>query len=244
VQDGKAADASQCAAAALTRMPSNPEVLFWAIRINGLLASKALQRFEAAAPDAPRTHLLLGDMNLQRARYVEAAQQYQRVLQAERESMAAWQGLAIAYLHDGNVDQAIDCANHVLASEPESPAANQVLGEALVARRMFAEAEIPLRKALLSPQSNAAHLHALLGRAEAGLGRTASAIAELEKGLASDTDGSLHFQLARLYRQTGNTGAARKAEELSQALANQRLQRATIETDDSASVHEAAQPQP
>lgn len=241
---GRIADAAQCAASALARTPSDLELLFWSIRIDELLAARALQEFRASAPEAPKTHLLLGDMERERRHFSEAEQQYKRVLETQPDNLAAWQGLAVAEFQDGKSDESMEAARHVLAAEPENVTMNELLGEVLVAGRRFADAQAPLRKCLAKPQGDVARVHALLGRSEAGLGHTSAAITDLQLGASSDTDGSLHFQLSRLYKQAGDLEAARKAAALSENLAKQRRERATLETLDSGSVHEAAQTQP
>ena len=54
------------------------------------------------------------------------------------------------------------------------------------------------------------------------------AIAELRAGLESDEDGSLHYQLAMLYRQTGNTSESSLLMAQSKELARLRRKRAEI----------------
>jgi tetratricopeptide (TPR) repeat protein len=242
VDNGRLADAAQCANALLRHTPKEPELLFWSIRINERLASKALELFRASDPHAPRTHLLLGDMDRQRGNLEAAEGEYLIVLASEPHNLVATIGLAIADLRDGKNDQSIERARAVIAEDPSSAAANQVLGEALIAKHEFVEAEGPLREALSQRSDDAGHLHALLGRAEAGLGHTTTAIQELELGASSDVDGSVHFQLSRVYRQTGNQEAARKAAATSALLVRQRADRGLLETADSTSSHVDGQP--
>ena len=47
------------------------------------------------------------------------------------------------------------------------------------------------------------HLHALLGQVYAETDRIPAAISEYKTGLPADQDGSIHFQLARLYQKMG-----------------------------------------
>lgn len=242
VNDGKIADAAQCANMGLQVNRNEPELLFWSIRVNELLASQALELFRASAPDAPRTHLLLGDMDRQRGDLEAAEKEYQTVLTAEPHNLVAAVGLAIAYLRDGKTDESVERARAVLAEDSSSEAANQILGEALIEKRQFVEAEAPLRDALSSGSDNPAHLHALLGRAEAGLGHTAIAIKELELGAPSDVDGSLYFQLSRLYRQVGNEQGAVKAIATSKMLVRRRMDSSLLETADHTSARVNGQP--
>jgi tetratricopeptide (TPR) repeat protein len=53
-----------------------------------------------------------------------------------------------------------------------------------------------------------ARLHALLGQVYAETNRIPAAILEYKAGLAADEDGSMHFQLARLYQKSGDKNEA------------------------------------
>jgi predicted Zn-dependent protease len=54
-------------------------------------------------------------------------------------------------------------------------------------------------------------VHALIGKAYAETGRTQEAIEQLKMGASSDVSGSLHYQLARLYRKMGDSKNASAA---------------------------------
>jgi tetratricopeptide (TPR) repeat protein len=76
--------------------------------------------------------------------------------------------------------------------------------------------------------SMARQLH-LLGQIYASQGDTERAIEEYKLGLPSDDDGSVHFQLGRLYQRTGETKLAAEAFADSKTL-NQRKQTAVRAT--------------
>ncbi len=69
-------------------------------------------------------------------------------------------------------------------------------------------------------------IHALLGQVCASQGDTQRAIEEYKLGLPSDDDGSMHYQLGRLYQKTGEATLAARAFADSKAL-NLRKQTAT-----------------
>ena len=112
--------------------------------------------------------------------------------------------------------------------KPNDPELNLLFGEALVAQRKYQEAEAPLQKSLSGKPQLLPQAHALLGQVYAGLGRVPEAIANLKLGLDADEDGSFHYQLARLYRQTGDTAAAAAAMEQAKSLAQEHRARAVI----------------
>ena len=220
--------ATTAARLARAKLPADPEVLYWSIRADQRLAVEALERFQRIAPDSPQTHLLLGDMDRQRHHYDEAISEYKLALDEAPNDPAALQGLTSAYLFDGKIEDAVKTATAALSLKPNDPELNLLFGEALVAQRKYQEAEAPLQKSLSGKPQLLPQAHALLGQVYAGLGRVSEAIANLKLGLDADEDGSFHYQLARLYRQTGDTAAAAAAMEQAKSLAQEHRARAVI----------------
>ena len=64
--------------------------------------------------------------------------------------------------------------------------------------------------------------------------RISAAISEYKAGLPADQDGSIHFQLARLYRKAGDKNAADEAFSASRALRRQWDNHARIALEQSA----------
>jgi tetratricopeptide (TPR) repeat protein len=224
--------ATTAASLARAKLPADPEVLYWSIRADQRLAVEALERFQGIAPDSPQTHLLLGDMDRQRRHYDEAISEYNLALGEAPNDPAALQGLTSAYLFDGKIEDAVKTATAALSLKPGNPELNLLLGEALVAQRKYQEAEGPLQNSLTGKPQLLPQAHALLGQVFAGLGRVSEAIANLKLGLDADEDGSFHYQLARLYRQTGDTAAAAAAMDQAKSLAQQHRARAVIAVRD------------
>jgi predicted Zn-dependent protease len=90
-----------------------------------------------------------------------------------------------------------------------------------VLEHKFSQAEPYLLRCRHLKPELASRVHILLGRVYAETGRTAEAIAEYKQGLSIDEDGSLHYQIARLYRKSGNSTAAATAMRQSQLLRQQ-----------------------
>ena len=65
-------------------------------------------------------------------------------------------------------------------------------------------------------------MHYLYGRAATKAGNLQEAIRQLVMALPGDTDGSIHFQLSRLYRRTGEVQKAQVAEAEAKVLVNRR----------------------
>lgn len=225
-----AANASESLAVAA---PHSAAALYWSIKANERLAFIALDKFQQLEPNSARSHLLLGDIYRQRRRFEDAQAEYQKALTLAPNDPAALLGLASAYLGNGNVDKAIQAAQMGLNQTPADAELNLLMGEALVSHHQYADAEPFLLKALTAKPQMLPHVHALLGEVYAETGETQQAIEQLKLGLQSDQDGSLHYQLARLYRRTGDTKAAAMAIDQMKAIQRQYRQGAVIALQDS-----------
>jgi tetratricopeptide (TPR) repeat protein len=115
-----------------------------------------------------------------------------------------------------------------LTENPTDAEANYIMGEVLIAEHKYSEAEPYLRTGLAARNELVPRIHALLGQIYSGQGDTKRAIEEYKLGLPSDDDGSVHFQLGRLYQKAGEKELAANAFADSKAL-NQR-RRSNTET--------------
>jgi tetratricopeptide (TPR) repeat protein len=228
-------DLSSDAGYALRALPSQPTVatLYWSIKANEKLALASLARFQELEPNSARSHILLGDIYRQREQYGDAENEYNRALELSPGDPAALQGLGSAYLKDAKIDQAIAAAHKALEQSSSDPEVNLLMGEALVTQHKFPDAEPFLLKSLSAKPQMLPHVHALLGEVYAANGKTQEAIRELKLGLASDQDGSLHYQLARLYIKVGDKPDADAAFAQVKALQQQRRQGAVVALEDS-----------
>jgi tetratricopeptide (TPR) repeat protein len=207
--------ASSAAAALATLQPHSPEALYWSIQANERIALKLLARFQQLEPDTARSHLLLGDIYSQLERYDDAQAEYGKALEIAPGDPAAMLGLASAYLSNSDTDKAMETARIALKRAPEDPELNLVMAEALMAHNQFAEAEPLLIKSLKVKPQIVPQVHALLGKVYAETGRTREAVDQLKMGASSDANGTLHYQLARLYKTLGeNKNASAALEEM------------------------------
>jgi tetratricopeptide (TPR) repeat protein len=224
-----AVNASEALAAIL---PHFMAALYWSIKANEHLAFSALDKFQQLEPNSARSHLLLGDIYRQRRRFDDAQSEYEKALSITPNDPAALLGLASAYFGDANFEKTIQTAKLGLDQAPADPELNLLMGEALVARHQMTDAEPFLLKALDAKPQMLPHVHALLGQVYAEAGKAQQAIDQLKLGIQSDEDGSLHYQLARLYRQTGDTKAAAVAIDEMKIIQQQHRQRAVIALED------------
>lgn len=152
--------------------------------------------------------------------------EYRAVLRLNPSDQGAHLGLATTYWKELKNDQALAELKWVLTTHPEDTQANLIQGDILVTRHKYTEARPYLMVATGGEGNAGLYAHALLGKVYAAQGDTSSAIKELETGLPADDDGSLHFQLFRLYQDAGENEKARVALQQSQALRKQMEDRA------------------
>jgi tetratricopeptide (TPR) repeat protein len=200
------------------KYPNDPAGWYWAVRANQKLGVAALARAGEVEPASPKIHALLGDAYQRRRMFDQAREEYSKVLAASPDSVAGLAGLAKADYADGRLDEARSTAQKALARSPADGEINLLMGEILVARHAYAEAEPYLEHGLHARPDLLPHVHALLGQVYARTGRPKEAIKELTQGLASDEDGSVHYQLARLYQEAGDASAAAAAFEKSKQI--------------------------
>lgn len=200
------------------KYPNDPAGWYWAVRANRKLSVAALARAGEVEPDSPRIHALLGDVYRRRRMFDEAREEYSKVLAISPDSVAGLAGLAATDLADGRLEQAQATARKALARSPEDSEINLQMGEILVAQREYADAEPYLEHSLHARPDLLPRVHALLGEVFARTGRSKEALKELTQGLASDEDGSVHYQLARLYKEAGDLKAADAAFEKSKRI--------------------------
>jgi len=223
------------AGSALQSLPPHPQAqaLYWSIKANEKLAFESLARFQQLEPDSARSHILLGDIYRQRERYDDAQKEYSKALDLSPNDAAALLGLATAYFDDANIAKTIEIAQKALAQSPDDPEINLLLGEALISQHNFQDSEPYLLKALHAKPQMLPHVHALLGEAYAAGGKTEDALRELKLGVDSDQDGSIHYQLARVYGKLGDTADAAAAIQQMKAIQQKRREGAVIAVQDS-----------
>ncbi len=174
-------------------------------------AIAALERADSAEPNSLTMHALVGDVYQRRSMFGEAEKEYSKMLALDPTSVPALAGLAAAYLHEGRLDKAHAAVTKAHALDPQDSEIDLLTGEVLVARHEYTEAEPYLQHSLRARPDLLPRAHALLGRVYARTGRSKEAISELTQGLASDEDGSVYYQLARLYESAGDEEAAAAA---------------------------------
>lgn len=207
---------------------TRPEGLYWESKADQALAIGALIRAGEIDANSPRMHLLLGDVFREKRRWEEAEAEYRKAVALDPKSHSARLSLAITLFSQLKNDEAFSLDQSLLAENAADPEANLLAGEILVQRNQFSEAEPYLLKCAGLKQEFVPRYHALLGRVYAETDRVHAAIAEYKLGLSTDENGSIHYQLARLYQKSGNKAGADEAFKEAKRLVDKRNERARL----------------
>jgi tetratricopeptide (TPR) repeat protein len=218
---------------ALAQSPKSAEALYWSIKASERIAVAALARFEELAPHSAASFVMVGDLFRDQRQMDNALGEYKKALAIDANDPGALLGTVVADLAGSKLDEAAAMDQSALASRPDDPQLNLLMAEVLAAGDHYSEMRPYLTKCLAGPPELQPRVHLLLGRADAQEGKNDEAIREYLVALPSDQDGSIHFQLSRLYRKTGNVAGAQKAEADAKALLAKRRASAVIEVRES-----------
>jgi len=202
--------------------------LYWESKADQKLAIAALIRAGEIDADSPRMHVLLGDVFRQKRRWDDAETEYRKAVALDPKSHSARLSLAIALFSKMKTDEALDIGRALLADDPNDAEANLLAAEILAQQNQFREAEPYLSKCQTLKPEFVPRLHSLLGQIYAQTDRVPAAISEYKAGLSADEDGSIHYQLARLYQKSGDRTDAEEAFRASKRLRSQWDDRASI----------------
>jgi len=204
------------------RQKANPATLvrglYWETKADQKLAVATLTRAGEINPDSPRMHVLTGDVFRQKRRWSEAESEYRKALAIDPTSRGARLNLGIVLFTELKTGEALEIAKSLLTEAPDDPEANMLAGEILVQEHEFEAAEPYLSRCRKLDPDLVPRLHVLLGQVYAATNRIPAAISEYKLGLVSDEDGSIHYQLARLYEKSGDKSAAAEEIRISQQL--------------------------
>lgn len=220
------------------RLRTNPKMtvqgLYWESKADERLAVAALTHAGEFEPDSPRMHVLIGDAFRQKRHWTEAETEYRKAIDLDPKSRAARLSLAIVLFSELKTDEAFALDNSLLEEMPSDPEANLLAAEILAEKHEFQQAEPFLSGCNNLNVDLVPRCHVLLGQVYAATDRVSAAIAQYKLGLASDQDGSIHYQLARLYQRTGDKNQAAEEMRLSKQIRERWDQQAHIDLGQSA----------
>ncbi len=173
-------------------------------------ALEALTRAVQLDPGSPRTHLLIAESLAASGKFPEAVPEYQAAVKLDPNLDAAYLGLASGYWKARQFTQAAPLLKRVLEKTPRDAEANGMMADILqhdgdeTAAKHYADIALSVNPDLIETR-------VVLARIYLGKQQPRSAIAELQKVLSADPDGSYHFLLYRACREAGDEQGAKKA---------------------------------
>jgi len=192
------------------------------LRVRHGLAIKQFNELAAIAPGSYQVHQLLGELYADREEDEKAISEYRAVAAAQPDLPGIHYWLGHLYWKHGEADDALRELTRELQLNPLHPEANGELGAVLVAQGHSAEA-IPHLLSAIRSKPDLWHSYWQLGRAYAKEKNYPQAEAMLEKALAHDPDGSVHYQLGMVLRAEGKTAQAAQAFAQVRAIKDERI---------------------
>ena len=206
---------------------NTPESYYWRSRASNELALQAFTRLGQLAPSAEQ-HELKAHIYTTKKRYMEAAEEWREALKLSPTDKQIQKQLAISLKFNQDYVEALPILQELLRGQPTSAELNYLVGDTLLDLQRVEEA-IPLLKRAVGREPKLLAAHKSLARADLAAGKAVEAIAHLKVALATDEDGSLHYQLARAYQASGQPGLAK------QILADYgKVQRSAVATSEAA----------
>lgn len=203
-------------ALSLALASKTPQALYWQSRSANELARAAFETL-AKLPPSVESQQVLAELYRNLGRHADAIQAWKTALQLAPGDARLEQELVSSVYMSRDYVASEKLAREQIAKDPSVAEMQFVLGDSLMNQQQVEAAVSPLTKAVtLRPDYPAAH--AVLGRALLQMGRAAEAIPHLVSALPADSDGSLHFQLSRAYRDAGQAEKSAAALKIYQSM--------------------------
>jgi predicted Zn-dependent protease len=193
-----------------------PEAHYWRAQAYSQLALEALSKLETLPPSA-ELHEVMGEIYRNQGRHRDSAAAWRKALELSPGHPIARKELAVSLMLALDYESAQPLVDGLLAEEPRSAQYNYMAGDIRLNQQKPNEA-VPFLTKAVQYDPTLVVARASLGRALVSLGDTAQAIPHLKLALVLDQDGSIHYQLARAYRSTGQNDLAAQMLERYQAI--------------------------
>jgi tetratricopeptide (TPR) repeat protein len=201
---------------------------YWESKAAQKSAITALSRAGETGANSPQLHVLLGDIYRQKQQWSDAEDEYRKALALEPHNQSASLGLAMALFADGKSDEALAIDRALLVETPDHPEELLLAAEILIHGGHFSDAETYLKKIPDTGQKFMPRVHTLLGQVYFATDRYPQALSEFKLSQSADDDGSIHYQLGRIYQKLGDKEKAEEAFRVSKQLREQSDDRAGL----------------
>ena len=195
----------------------SPPAFYWRARCFEKLAIQAYLQLYQADPDSYRVHELMGDMEAAKENDGKAIEEYRTAVAMKPSVANLHYSLGHLLWKELKTDEARRELNAELELNPRHAGALRDLGSTYLAEHQPEKALEYLNRAFaVEPEDP--DIHRDLGSAYAALHDYAKAEAEFGAASAGDQDGSIHYQLARIYQAEGKKERAAHEFEISTSL--------------------------
>lgn len=188
-----------------------PQALYWKARSYEALALAAFDKLNQMPP-TPEIHELMAEAYQIRGQNHESSQEFLEALKLDPGNTRLKALYATALWRDHNYGSAEPLLKQLLRTDQNSAELTFELGDTLLELDDLKNA-LPLLAQAVKRDPRMLAAQASLGRADMEAGQIAAAIPHLQAALAADIDGSLYFQLAKAYEETGQAALAKHARE-------------------------------
>lgn len=195
----------------------SPEAQFWKARCYKRLALAAYLRLFEVDPDSYRAHQVLGDMDEARGEDSKAIEEYEKALVRRPTLPNLHYQIGHLEWKSYHTQEAREQFQAELAVNPRHTGALFDMGSTHLQEHQADKALVYLKRVYdLDPKYP--DLHEFMGIAYNQLNRYAEAEKELKIAAPSDKDGTVHYQLARVYLAMGKSAEAQQEFALSNQL--------------------------
>ncbi len=174
---------------------------YWSARAYNRLALQSFSRLGQLPPSVERYELAAEILSVQ-GRYKEAVQELQQALTLSPNEISIQKRLAEALYQSRDLQAAQTLLEKLLKRESGSAELNFLYGDTLLQAQQVEKA-VPYLKIAVKYDPGLLPAKASLGLAYLQIGKAQDAIPYLKESLQTDSDGSLHYQLARAYQSVG-----------------------------------------
>ncbi len=208
------APSAECAFAAgklpqalsLARPQRTPEGFYWRVRAYDGLARQTFARL-SALPESAESFRFQAETYRDQQKYAEAVAAWRETLRLSPNHPDFTRELIAALLQTREYPE----AQKLLDAAPAKSADLNLLQGDLYLAQQLADQAIPFLKQAATQDPTLLPARAALARALLQAGQPAQALPHATAALSLDTDGSLHFQLARAYLAAGQAEPAKAA---------------------------------
>ena len=185
---------------------SDAESRYWTARAANALALAAFKHLDTL-PDSAERRSVRAAMAQAQQRYTDAVTELKAALRLAPQQPELQYQLAAAYYSARDYDATIATLSPLLQAYPDERRLLSLKAQAL-SQLQRADEALPILKQLLERTPNDPRMKLALGRAYIQTANFSAAIPLIEEQLHTDSDGSLHMQLARAYSAAGQRDKA------------------------------------